>query len=204
MSKHKLEDDKIDDDKKKIKTDDNLFEFNNLLKKIREKSSHKDKSLIINEKFNNNFNGDILLWLNLLLPNINKRIFNLHDKQLIKIFNKIFENNKDDMIHHFENGNIGQTIISFFKNPAKNSTLTLFEVDNFLNKLSTLKKEEEQIIHFKNIIPYCTKDDLEIIINLIKHDLKINAGAKFILNGLYKDGYKLYQHSHDLLNVINR
>lgn len=52
------------------------------------------------------------------------------------------------------------------------------QVDQFLDKLSELTKEDEQILHFKSIVVKCTANDLKMIIRQVKHDLRITAGPK--------------------------
>lgn len=47
--------------------------------------------------------------------------------------------------------------------PANKSSLTMNDVDEFLNKLSKLSKEEEQIEHFQKIAGRCTSNDLKMV-----------------------------------------
>ena len=35
------------------------------------------------------FEGDLLLWVKMLLPGVNKRVYNLQSKQLIKLFSQV-------------------------------------------------------------------------------------------------------------------
>ena len=35
------------------------------------------------------FTGDITLWVKMLLPGINKRVYNLQSKQLVKLFSQV-------------------------------------------------------------------------------------------------------------------
>ncbi|KAH1021673.1 hypothetical protein HUJ04_011160, partial [Dendroctonus ponderosae] len=80
---------------------------------------------------------------------------------------------------------IGGTISHFYQKSQK--------VDAFLEKLSKLTKEEDQIGHFSNILKHLTADDLKTIIRLIKHDLRMGAGAKHILEGIHPDAYSVYK-----------
>lgn len=203
---------------KNLKNDnikDSLFkEFRRLVVNITNESSYLKKSKIVEDTFkseNNEarFTGNISLWCKLLLPGVQKRIYNLHSKQLIKLFSKIFKTSPAPMMTHLKEGDVSETIQLFFEKntavkPCKKSTLTVEQVEEFLENLSKLTKEEDQINHFSEIVPICTAGDLKVIIRLIKHDLRMNAGAKHILDGIHPDAYTVYQSSRDLNVVINR
>ncbi|CAG2055015.1 unnamed protein product, partial [Timema podura] len=159
--------------------------------------------------FPDTFKGDLLLWCRLLLPGHVKRVYNLQSKQLIKLFSRLFKNDQDDMLEDLEKGDVAETVATFFDRskhcqPSKKSKLTLYEVDEFLTELSALTKEDEQTEHFKKIAPKCTSNDLKMIIRLIKHDLRINAGPKHILEAVHPDAYQAFQTSRDLEAVLSR
>lgn len=50
-------------------------------------SSHKDK-----------FKGDLYLTVKLLLPGVVKSVYNLNDKQIVKLFSRILNCNQDEMV----------------------------------------------------------------------------------------------------------
>ncbi|XP_032688093.1 DNA ligase 3 isoform X2 [Odontomachus brunneus] len=155
------------------------------------------------------FKGDVVLWCKLLLPGAVKRIYNLQSKQLIKLFARLLLQDENSMLEHLEQGDVAETISVFFENsvavsPCAKSMLTIQDVDLFLERLSYLTKEEEQIQHFRSVIDKCTANDLKMIIRLIKHDLRINAGPKHILEAVHEDAYKAFQMSRDLETVIRR
>ncbi|KAJ8961696.1 hypothetical protein NQ318_021295 [Aromia moschata] len=155
------------------------------------------------------FKDDVVLWCRLLLPGVVKRVYNLQSKQLIKLFSRIFLTDQTEMLEHLERGDIGETIQQFFDEslkvrPAKKSTLTVKEVDQFLEKLAKLTKEDDQMEHFIKIAPKCTSNDLKTIIRLIKGDLRMGAGAKHILDGVHPDAYEAYQASRDIETVIGK
>lgn len=194
---------------------DCLFrEFRRLVADISNENSYLEKTKLVREIFKkgsdgNGFKGDITLWCRLLLPGVSKRIYNLQNKQLIKLFSKIFETEQNDMLEHLEQGDIGETIQKFFEEskkikPATKSKLTVRDVDEFLEELSKITKEDEQIDHFKSIVTKCTPNDLKIIIRLIRHDLRMNAGAKHILQGIHPDAYEVYQSLRDLDAVVSK
>jgi len=79
------------------------------------------------------FHGDVFLLLKLLLPGVIKAVYNLQDKQIIKCFSVIFDNDLDEMIEDLEQGDVAETISLFFDKsnnvkPQKKSTLSLQEV----------------------------------------------------------------------------
>lgn len=194
---------------------DNLFrEFRRLVTDIMNNSSYLDKTEMVRKIFTNGtdgqgFKGDTVLWCRLLLPGVVKRVYNLQSKQIVKLFSRIFMTDQEEMLEHLEQGDIGETINQFFEQstkikPAKKSLLTLEAVDKFLERLSKLTREEDQIDHFKSFIPKCTGNDLKTVIRLIKGDLRMGAGAKHILDGVHPDAYSAYQASRNLESVINK
>ncbi|XP_067217037.1 DNA ligase 3 isoform X2 [Linepithema humile] len=212
----------VADDKKKDKEekekisskDDSFREFRRLCSNIADVDAYTDKTAIIKTMFTkgaqgDGFKGDIVLWCKLLLPGAVKRIYNLQSKQLIKLFARLLLQDEDEMLEHLEQGDVAETISVFFENssvvsPCAKSTLTIQDVDLFLERLSHLTKEEEQIQHFRFILDKCTFNDLKMIIRLIKHDLRINAGPKHILEGVHVDAYRAFQMFRDLETVIRR
>ena len=78
-------------------------------------------------------------------------------------------------------GDVAETIADFFEGSeitkSSKSRLTLYDIDTFLSKLSTLTKEDEQAAMLGNIAKKSTTNDLKMIIRLIKGDLRINAGT---------------------------
>lgn len=175
--------------------DGTFREFRRLIADITNVSSYKEKTAFVSKLFTHGsdgvrFRGDIKLWCHLLLPGVVKRIYNLKSKQLVKLFSRMFNTDHDDMLTHLEEGDVSETIQHFFTlsktcKPANKSVLTMRDVDEFLEELSKLTKEEEQMHHFKKILPKCTANELKVIIRLIKGDLKMNAGAKHILEEVH-------------------
>ncbi|XP_004925682.2 DNA ligase 3 [Bombyx mori] len=195
--------------------EDNKFStFIELCKRIAKVDAYTEKTAAVNSFFTkgiekDNFKGDLGLWCKLLLPQVTKRVYNLKSKQLVKLFSKIFNIDHDDMLTDLEQGDVANTIQRFFSTskvvqPASFSSLTIHNIEDFLENLSTLTKEEEQIYHFKKIVKKCTLDDMKMLIRLIKGDLRINAGPKHILEGVHPDSYNVFQTSRDLNMVLDR
>nr|KAF6309052.1 DNA ligase 3 [Pipistrellus kuhlii] len=155
------------------------------------------------------FHGDVYLTVKLLLPGVIKSVYNLNDKQIVKLFSRIFNCSPDDMARDLEQGDVSETIRVFFEQsksfpPAAKSLLTIQEVDEFLLRLSKLTKEDEQQQALQDIASRCTANDLKCIIRLIKHDLKMNSGAKHVLDALDPNAYEAFKASRNLQDVVER
>ncbi|XP_061155733.1 DNA ligase 3 isoform X1 [Syngnathus typhle] len=194
---------------------DCLFrEFRKLCATVAEISSYNSKTQII-EKFlrkgtgGDKFHGDLYLTVKLLLPGVVKSVYNLNDKQIVKLFSRVFRCNQDDMVRDLEKGDVSETVRMFFDEskafpPSPKSLLTIQEVDASLTRLAQLTKEDEQQAELEDIAKKCTSNDLKCIIRLIKHDLKMNAGAKHVLDAVDPNAYDAFKASRNLGDVIER
>ncbi|KAM9333302.1 DNA ligase 3 isoform 2-T2 [Pholidichthys leucotaenia] len=191
-----------------------LREFRKLCATVAENNSYNTKTQII-EKFlkkgtsGDKFHGDLYLTVKLLLPGVVKSVYNLNDKQIVKLFSRIFKSNQDDMVRDLEQGDVSETVRMFFEDskwfpPAAKSLLTIQEVDVSLSRLAQLTKEDEQQTELESIAKKCTSNDLKCIIRLIKHDLKMNAGAKHVLDAVDPNAYDAFKASRNLGDVIER
>lgn len=111
------------------------------------------------------------------------------------------------MLDDLAGGDVSETVAKFFNKartlkPLTESTLTLMDIDEFLEELSNLTQEDGQVEHFEKICEKCTVSDLKTIIRLIKHDLKMNCGARHVLDALHPDAYQSFQQSRDLKIII--
>ncbi|XP_061557962.1 DNA ligase 3 isoform X1 [Phycodurus eques] len=194
---------------------DCLFrEFRKLCATVAENNSYNSKTQII-EKFlrkgtgGDKFHGDLYLTVKLLLPGVVKSVYNLNDKQIVKLFSRVFRCNQDDMVQDLEKGDVSETVRMFFEEskaspPSAKSLLTIQEVDASLTRLAQLTKEDEQQAELEEITKKCTSNDLKGIIRLIKHDLKMNAGAKHVLDAVDPNAYDAFKASRNLGDVIER
>ncbi|KAL5490807.1 hypothetical protein EMCRGX_G015992 [Ephydatia muelleri] len=186
-------------------------EFQKLCEDLEGEPSYNAKSRLVEEFLEKDgFSGDVYLLLKLLLPTAGKkRVYNLQSKQLVKLLSQVFSSDVDEMVEDLEKGDVAETAITFFQRstvcpPAKTSSLTLPEVDAFLDDLTMVTKEEDQRGVLSKVIRRCTQGDLKYIVRLIKHDLRINAGPKHILEALDPNAYAAFQASHDLQDVVDR
>ncbi|XP_052615745.1 DNA ligase 3 isoform X3 [Peromyscus californicus insignis] len=191
-----------------------LREFRKLCAMVAENPSYNTKTQIIQDflqkgSAGDGFRGDVYLTVKLLLPGVIKSVYNLNDKQIVKLFSRIFNCNPDEMARDLEQGDVSETIRVFFEQsksfpPAAKSLLTIQEVDAFLLHLSKLTKEDEQQQALQDIASRCTANDLKCIIRLIKHDLKMNSGAKHVLDALDPNAYEAFKASRNLQDVVER
>ncbi|XP_041864197.1 DNA ligase 3 [Melanotaenia boesemani] len=191
-----------------------LREFRKLCAMVAENNSYNTKTQII-EKFlkkgtgGDKFHGDLYLTVKLLLPGVVKSVYNLNDKQIVKLFSRIFRCNQDNMVRDLEQGDVSETVRMFFEEsksfpPAAKSNLTIQEVDASLTRLAQLTKEDEQQSELEDVAKKCTSNDLKCVIRLIKHDLKMNAGAKHVLDAVDPNAYDAFKASRNLGDVIER
>nr|BDT62823.1 MAG: DNA ligase 3-like protein [Metapenaeus joyneri majanivirus] len=194
---------------------DNAFkEFRRICDNIADEPSYTGKTNIVatflkSGTNKDKFQGDLRLWVKLLLPGVIKRVYNLQSKQLIKLFSQLFDANQEEMLEDLEQGDVAETIRTFFENssklpPANKATLSIQDVDDFLKELTGMTKEEEQSCVLKKIAQRCTANDLKMIIRLIKSDLRINAGAKHILDALHNDAYEAFQTTRNIDAVLDQ
>ncbi|NXG99533.1 DNLI3 ligase, partial [Loxia leucoptera] len=191
-----------------------LREFRKLCAMVAEKPSYNVKTQIIQDflrkgSAGDGFHGDVYLTIKMLLPGVIKIVYNLNDKQIVKLFSRIFNCNQEEMVRDLEQGDVSETIRIFFEQsktcpPAAKSLLTIQEVDEFLIQLSKLTKEDDQQSVLQQISRRCTGNDLKCIIRLIKHDLKMNAGAKHVLDALDPNAYEAFKASRNLQDVVER
>nr|BDU62120.1 DNA ligase III [Chionoecetes opilio bacilliform virus]GAV93215.1 hypothetical protein SCV_095 [Chionoecetes opilio bacilliform virus] len=186
---------------------DNFHRFRILCKDISAEPGSLSKSHIVRQCLSDV--SDIQLWVFMLLPGVRRRVYNLQNKQIIKIFAKIFETGVGVISYGLETGELSQTVANIFKDskiirPQLESTLTLIEVDALLEELSGKTKMVEQTVVLRHVTERCTVDDLEIFIRLIKADLRINAGAKPILNAITRGAFQAFRITNDLSAVMRR
>ncbi|VDN97993.1 unnamed protein product [Rodentolepis nana] len=155
------------------------------------------------------------LILKLLLPKTSQRKFNLQDKQLVKYFSEIFNEDKDDMMKDLEKGDIAMTLHKFFQmsselKPQKISKVSLKQVDKWLDDLSLASGDDARIAVLTKCTKQFTASDFLVFIRLIKKDLRINAGSKQVyvlylkLDALNPQAYAAFQASHDLEAVVEK
>ena len=171
---------------------DNAFkEFRRLLTDLVDIVSADAKNELIRNFFekgceDTTFQGDLHLWAKHFLPGITKRSYHLENKHLIEIFCRIFHVRETEMLKCSKQTDLASTVTHFFKysnilEPAKKATLSIEDVDKFLDTLNLMHDIETQIMNFTSIAIKCTLNDLKMIIRLITRNFRIQNRVKFIL-----------------------
>ena len=193
--------------------DNHFREFRRLCAKISETSGYLDKSSHVEEWLragkSGKFEGDLHVWVRLLLPGVIKRVYNMQNKSFVKIFSQIFETSEEDMIEDLEQGDVAETIGKFYEESSavtapKKSDLTVHDIDGYLDDLTKLTKEDDQQELLKRITARCTVNDLKMFIRLLKGDLRIQAGAKHILDGVHKEAYETFNTTRNIVAVLDK
>lgn len=104
-------------------------------------------------------------------------------------------------------GDISETLRKYFAassrlKPQAKSRLYLDEVEKMLVQLEQRTKEDDQAALLKELCKQATELDLRTFIRLVKHDLKINARARHILDAFGPQAYPAYQSSRDLEAIV--
>ncbi|PAA79582.1 hypothetical protein BOX15_Mlig020357g5, partial [Macrostomum lignano] len=193
---------------------DNAFRtFRKLVAEIADRPGYSDKTRVLAEflakgSTGGGFKGDLSLLIRLLLPGVERRVYNVKDRQLLKIFSGILGAPIDAMQELLNsNGDIAETVgIEFDKrgSGAAKSSLSMQEVDAFLDRLAGLSREDDQGAAFKQLAAKCTGNDLRMVLRLVRHDLRMNAGSKHILDAIDPNAYAAFQASRNLHDVLQR
>ncbi|EDW14658.2 DNA ligase 3 [Drosophila mojavensis] len=154
------------------------------------------------------FEGDLLQWVQFLIPDSTQRVYNLQNKALLKLFARIFHVDQQEMHLDLEqDGDISETLRKHFATSSKlkpqtQSKLYLHEVEKMLCQLEQRTKEDEQTEVLQKLCKQATDLDLRTFIRLIKQDLRINARARHILDAFGPQAYPAYQSSRDLAAIV--
>ncbi|EGG21211.1 BRCT domain-containing protein [Cavenderia fasciculata] len=171
---------------------------------LEKESAHSGKMEVI-QAFCEEFKGDLYLLAKLFLVKEDKRVFRIKDKQMVKILAEIWDADLDDMTADLDKGDVTETAKKFMIKSGKfadQSTYTLKQVDEFLDKLTTVSKFDDQVVVIKKFLKHCTPNDWRLVNRMIDSDLKVNTGAKFFLEALHPQAFEAYKKANNLKAVI--
>lgn len=63
--------------------------------------------------FPDGFHGDVYLTIKLLLPGVIKIVYNLNDKQIVKLFSRIFNCSQEEMVRDLEQVSADSSSLNF-------------------------------------------------------------------------------------------
>ncbi|XP_061386573.1 DNA ligase 3-like [Musca vetustissima] len=195
--------------------DNRLFTFTRICDEIAEERSYLNKAQILQNFFKKGcnkkeFKGDLLLWVRMLIPSDSQRVYNLKNKQMLKLFSRLFQTDAHEMQLDLEQeGDVSETLRKFFETsnklkPQKDSSLYLQDVEEFLVKLEQRTKEDEQTELLRELCKQTTSQDLKTIIRIINQDLRMNAKASHVLAAFGPMAYSAYQATRDLSAVVKQ
>lgn len=176
---------------KEIDKSGSFLDFQNLCKKLGAEPSYTLKTQIIAD-FTKTFKGDLYILCKFLMSRDDKRVFNIREKQFTKFLGREFGIELKELLEDLEKGDPGETARKYYQATGKaksTSTLTLLEVDQFMERLTQVTKEDEQFAVISPMIKRCTPEDLKYLWKLIDHDLKVNIGPKFVLGALHPKAF---------------
>eukprot|EP01133_Synstelium_polycarpum_P010995 gene10995-12807_t len=183
-----------------------LLSLHKLCVALESESSHTGKSALV-AKFCDGFTGDLYLLAKLMLVKEDKRVFRIKDKQMLKILAEILNAPLDEMIEDLDHGDVTETAKKFYREYGKNipdkSSLTLLQVDTFLNALTEVSKFDDQVKVISKFLKRCTPADWRLVCRIIDSDLKVNLGAKYFLEALHPDAHLAYKKANNLKSVID-
>lgn len=154
--------------------------------------------------------SDLKLFCKLLFWDLDSKKFYVSSDQLLKIFARLFSIDQTEILKDIEIINLSDSISFYFTQnkkckPANTNTLTLSEIDEFLNKLCDTKMDEEDHVrHFEVILDKCTVDELRILVHLIQHDLNMNNYVRHILEVIHLDAHQLFEGTKTFDAVIDK
>eukprot|EP00026_Physarum_polycephalum_P000759 Phypoly_transcript_00760.p1 GENE.Phypoly_transcript_00760~~Phypoly_transcript_00760.p1 ORF type:complete len:1368 (+),score=261.80 Phypoly_transcript_00760:145-4104(+) len=192
---------------KKVTDISGLFaDFQKLCHELDNEPKYSEKTSILAKNFKM-WKGDVYLLCKLLLCRNDLRKYNIREKSAVKILSRYYNAPYQEMLSDLEHGDMPETARKFFVKygtPAAKSTVTLRQVDEFLQELTTVRSEEAQYGVFCKILPKLTADDVKILMKIIDHDLKINIGPKYVLGALHPDAFTAYRNSNNLELIVER
>lgn len=103
--------------------------------------------------------GDLYLLCRFLMARDDKRVFNIREKQFVKFLSRELGCDLQKMITDLEKGDPGETAKNCLEEAGKaqkRSTFTLNDVNNFLDNLTKVTKEDDQQAVLSPMISKCT------------------------------------------------
>ncbi|GMT15078.1 hypothetical protein PFISCL1PPCAC_6375, partial [Pristionchus fissidentatus] len=185
-----------------------FYRFCKLCDTIATVSKYTEKSMAVKMYIGKDgFDGDLLTLLKLLLPSVDQRVYNLKEKQLIKLFATMWDENAQDITDSYnESGDVSVTLRKIFSdgkmNKVDKSDWSVMKLDRWLDKLAKLSGESEQLSHLQFAVKRLSPLELQYLLRLIKKDLRINAGVKHILDGVDACAYEAFQSCRDLEVIV--
>lgn len=184
-------------------------------------ASHSEKQSIFTKHFKRHSGEatDLFQFVRLLIPKDDARTYAMKEKSLCKVLARVFAGvaacDAALLTAHFtERGDIAATAEHAFVEAqranhsatrgAAGGALSVAHVDAALDRLAACTKETDQAAVVGETVAHMSATELHWFTRILMHDLKINAGAKYVLNALHPEAYAAYMHNRDLKTIIGR
>jgi DNA ligase-3 len=179
---------------------------------IEQQSSYIEKIKVLRKVFydeTGNLTPDIALWIDMLVPSsISKRVYNLKQAQLVKIFKYICDQIGDGELMPSSGINMARWLALSHEKAAGDNyknidrDVTMKDVDDFLIAIEARTRNPST--DFLLIMARCDVDSKTSIIRLVQKDLCIRLGIKHVLNAIDKKAYNIYKECNDIRLVLQK
>ena len=195
--------------------DDSFMSFHMLCDQIQSDTSLTVKKDVI-RAFVSRYSGDLGLLFKLLLPKHNGRLYQLQDKQLIKLLSIALGQSETTLKNHLNgSGCIGLTAAHFFKprvpplgncqlNAKGICQLRLADIDSHLDALSQASGEAMQLNALQKFLAVACRNALFTFLRSVKQDLHLGAGVRVVLEGLHPSASAIYKRCANIQEVVRR
>ncbi|ULU05123.1 hypothetical protein L3Y34_017682 [Caenorhabditis briggsae] len=184
-----------------------FYKFLKVCSVMKDISSSSEKSAVITSMLQKKgFDGDLMLWLSFLIRESDKRDYNVTDEKLVSYFVKILDTDEAKILKYISKSNdVALSIAHAHEKKVTNekSNWSLQKVDRFLEKLETLKEDDEIVKHLKFAAKRFRHDELEVLIRLIRKELDTGATATVVLKGVHSTAPNIFE-SDGLDKVVDK
>ncbi|XP_072379503.1 DNA ligase 4 [Diabrotica undecimpunctata] len=198
----------------------NFNEFCSFLEKIKQTSAPREKYKLIRteflkiiEKQKHDPSINFFQIFRLMLPSLDRERDSYHMKEakvariMVKMLDLPSGNDKNVLTKSYlmagQATDFGDVVYSVIRKYLSNckTYLTIQELNEGLDKLTTRKNEQEAENILMNLFKMCSPEHIRWIIRIILKDLKLGVGPNTILNCYHKDGAAFYASNSSLRKV---
>lgn len=78
------------------------------------------------------------------------------------------------------------------------------EISEFMEKVQGAADENERYSHIAEIVPKCSSEALQMILQLLKNTVRLNCSVENILDIIHGDAFELYQQNKNIDAVLSK
>ncbi|CAB3405563.1 unnamed protein product [Caenorhabditis bovis] len=172
-----------------------LYKFSKACEVIGSLDSSKEKKAAINAMVSkDDFDGDLRVWLVLLLREKDENDYHVNEENLKKYFAKIL-NTEEDELEAGDNGDLSQKIREKVESIRKNgkSDWSIQKALRYLEKLATISDDDQRQSHFKFATKRLSPIELQCLIRLSLKDLHTNLTVREAFDAIHPNCFKFYE-----------